>query len=38
MEEVLSLANELALDIDERTFKYYLSLEIISKPVKTPFP
>ncbi len=38
MEEVLSLANELALDIDERTFKYYLSLEIISKPVKNPFP
>lgn|GEM_PF-2363997 len=38
MEEVLSMANELALDIDERTFKYYLSLEIISKPVKNPFP
>lgn len=38
MEEVLNLANELALDIDERTFKYYLSLEIISKPVKNPFP
>jgi DNA-binding transcriptional MerR regulator len=38
MEEVLSIAKELALDIDERTFKYYLSLEIISKPVKNPYP
>lgn len=38
MEEVLQIAKDLALDIDERTFKYYLSLEIISKPVKNPFP
>lgn len=38
MEEVLDLARELALDIDERTFKYYLSLDIISKPVKNPYP
>jgi DNA-binding transcriptional MerR regulator len=38
MEEVLSIAKDLALDIDERTFKYYLSLEIISKPVKNPYP
>lgn len=38
MEEVLQIAKDLALDIDERTFKYYLSLEIIGKPVKNPFP
>jgi DNA-binding transcriptional MerR regulator len=38
MEEVLSIAKDIALDIDERTFKYYLSLEIISKPVKNPYP
>ena len=38
MEDVLQIAKDLALDIDERTFKYYLSLEIISKPVKNPFP
>jgi len=38
MEDVLSIAKDQALDIDERTFKYYLSLEIISKPVKNPYP
>ncbi|MDQ7823772.1 MAG: MerR family transcriptional regulator [Candidatus Eremiobacteraeota bacterium] len=38
MEEVLDLSKELAIEIDERTFKYYLSLEIISKPVKNPYP